>query len=304
MEEVLAPFLQQALNLGDEQIAELLYQVGEDGAKALKPHSDILTSLLAKDAERVQGLKKTVNTKEFFDNGYNKAKAEVLSGFEKQVKAEFAVDVDLTGVDLIKAILAEKTKSNLEEDKVKLHPTFLSREKQLLAEAEAIKQQYEERLGQIVEEQKHKETMSAVSVKVRDLLTGLNPALPEDQTVSNNLVNLFLQQFNGFKYEAQADGSFIVLDANGARVEDAHGNPTDLNKLVKEQAAKFFVFKKQDDAGNAGNRNRDDNAKPTFTGKLPASDDEFNTLYFKLRSQNPQEAAKLAAAWEGSKKGG
>lgn len=77
-----------------------------------------------------------------------------------------------------------------------------------------------------------------------------------------------------------------MVDSEGKRIDDNHGNPQTLEKDVREKAAALFAFKKQPDAGNAGNKNDSGNAgqqpQGKYTGKVPATLEDFNKLYFSL----------------------
>lgn len=120
--ELLLAYLGKTLNLPSEEVAELLYKKSDDGTLTDQLNETALESLLAKDAERVQALKGSADTKQVFDNGYKKGQKEALEQLEKTVRAEFKADVDKQGIDLVKHVVAQAAKTKLGDDEVKVHP--------------------------------------------------------------------------------------------------------------------------------------------------------------------------------------
>ena len=113
----------KTLNIANDEIASILYK--EDGT--LK--EDAVETLVSKDAQRIQALKDmhSAELTKIHDKGYNKAKVETLSKFEKDLKDEYGIaESQATGKELVKEILSKLSKdTHLDEDKVKLHPKFI-----------------------------------------------------------------------------------------------------------------------------------------------------------------------------------
>ena len=252
--DFLKDFAVKVLNLTDEQFAETVYSDVEK--QTLK--DDALQQLLNKDAERIKAAKAIAKEREteLHDKGYKKAQAESLSKFEKEIKEQFQVpDSTSQGVDLIKEIIAKISKdTNLDDDKVKLHPLYVSLEKQM-KEKYIGKEEYDNVMQEFegfkkgVEREKIMYSVKSDAVKV---FRSLKPVLPSDPVKATNLENKFLAEFDTFDYQVQADGSHIIL-IDGRRLENAQGHPVSFADFVKQRADMYFEFEQQSGKGNAGN---------------------------------------------------
>ena len=79
MKTIITGLLSKAYNKDTGKIAELLKN-GEELSE--EQQTEILNKILELDTQRVENIKKSVSTKEFIEQGYNKAKKEVLTKFE------------------------------------------------------------------------------------------------------------------------------------------------------------------------------------------------------------------------------
>jgi hypothetical protein len=196
-------------------------------------------------------------------------------------------------VELVELIVSKAAKSGLEEDKVKLHPVYLGLESAKKKELETIKAEAEAKISEMQNGFKRKETIGSVQAKARELFLSLNPVLASAADVAQNQTAVFLSKFEGYDYEFTDGGGVIVKDTTGKRLEDAHGNPVNLNQLVSSEAGKLFEFRKQDDKGNAGN------AGSTGGATVTAPKNESEYLEAMISAQTPEAREAISKAWSG-----
>lgn len=242
--EVLNYFLTKAFNKTEDEVKALLF----DGDKLKDGAGDELIKL---DQARVAKIKEAskVDGQTYFDNGFKKAQKETLTAFEKQFKEKTGYDSDLQGLDLIME-WGEKQKKIKVED-VKLHPDYLKLEK-TIKDKETDYMSQLENLKKGFDKEKQLTLIKDHAKKV--LNSGAQtPVIPSSPVVAQNIENVFLSQLGNYDYQLQEDGNHIVIK-DGKRVEDAHGNPITFETHVRNHAAAFYEFKKQEDKGNAGNK--------------------------------------------------
>lgn len=250
----LKDFAVKALNITDEQFAEIVYS---DDKGTMKENA--IDELLRLDAERVAKLKSS-NKEELtkmHDKGHQKGLAEGLSKFEGSLKEQFGVETNLQGVDLVKEIIAKIGKdTNLDDEKVKLHPLYLALERKVgtdyieRAEYEKVKGEFDGYKSNIEKEK----ITGVVSVDAIKFFRSLNPVLSKNQTIAFNQEADFVAKLKAFEYEVQPDGNHVVK-IDGKRLENAQGHPVLFNDFVKQQAEKYFDFEVQGQKGSAGNNN-------------------------------------------------
>ena len=300
MKDIFMGYLSRTLNVGDEQLAELLYKKSDDGMLTDEVNENALNQLLALDAERVQKLKP--NTKEYFDNGYKKAQAEIAKQWENKLREKFGVDPEgsAQGDALLDAIKAAVGEHAMKADKVKTHPEYLALETQMRKQAEQLKAEFEAEIEKREQTYKREQTWGQVSSEIRTALKGLNPILPSDQAKAERMLDLFVNtHFRDFEYQPDGNGGFVVMK-DGQRVENQHGHVKALQDLVKEAADSVFEFQAQKPAGNAGNSGG--NGGATVNVKFNSDED-----YYKARQEaagNPARLAEIAAAWRAQQTAG
>lgn len=255
--EILIAFLGKTLNMTPEQVAPLLYKKGDDDTLTEEVSDTALAEIQRLDAERVAKLKP--NTKEFFDNGYKKAQAEIADAHEKTLRAKFNVDSEgkMKGDDLLNAIKAAMAKQDdtLPADKVKIHPEFLAMEANYRKQLEDLEATWKQKAETMQSTFDREKSWSDVSGRIRQEFKALNPILPKDAAKADASVELFVNtHFRDYDFKPTEDGKFLVMK-DGARVDNAHGHPLYLGDLVKQSAERLFDFEAQPPAGQAGNTN-------------------------------------------------
>lgn len=251
-----------------------------------------LQKLMELDAERVKSIKSNrANTEEEkFQQGYAKAKKEVLTDFETQLKEVFnASNSEKKGLDLISDIIANNAKSNissdsLTEDDIKKHPVYQRMELGLKTQLAETAKTLENQINDIKGEYQRKEVMNKIKSNANQLLDSLNPVLANNSNVANNIKNKFLSEFDNYNFDIQDGGHVVIMDKNGKIVEDAHGNSQKFENMVKGIAENYFEFRQNNGGTNAGNNN-----EPTDLPKIPVFKNENEMLAYTSDKSIPLE---------------
>ena len=271
---LLKKLLKTTISLKDDEFAELY---SDDKLK-----DDAFDILKAKDAERIASINEAHKSEltKVFDAGAKKAKAEELGKFEKEIKTTFEIDTDLMGVDLIKELVAKKSK--VEPVDVKKHPDYLKLEKETIPvkKFEDLKFEFDS-FKQTKEKEKVTETLMR---DAREVFLSLNPVLNKDKVKAENQVQTFLERVTTTSVLLQEDRNHLLLNVDGKRKEDAHGNPIKFNSFVTEEAEKIFDFEKQKAKGSAGNKNEDGTPMT-----VPTNDKEYQEAFVKCTSDKERK---------------
>ena len=261
-QKILTGVLAKTLNIGDGEISELL----KDGENITE--SDVTKKILDLDKERVSKLK-TSNDTEKFQDGYKKAKSEVLTEFEKKVKEAFGVESDKTGTDLIADIVAQKSESKggngmTAEDimKSEVYQKLLKKSKDDL---KTIKENYEQQISKIQSEQENERSLSIIGTEAVNQLASLNPILPKNAEIAKNYESLFIKAIAENYRIKKEDGKTVVYGLDGKIAIDGHGNPIAFEDIVKTTASKFYEFSANNGGSNAGNQG----GTPSSAGGYP-----------------------------------
>lgn len=203
------------------------------------------------DQTRIGNLKPKPGTT--FQDGYKKAKAEVLTDFEKTLREAYGIESDATGNELIDAIIAAKAKpdaKNISEDDIKKHPAYQNAEKSHKQALKAVQTEWETKLNEREAQYKKGETFGNVSKKALDILAAMNPVIPGNAMVATNIQNAFLSSLKGFEFDIQGDR--IVVMKDGKVLEDGHGHSMEFDKLVKDTAGGYYEIKTNNGGANPG----------------------------------------------------
>lgn len=266
---ILTGLLKTVYKLDQKQIDSILkhgkiVKDGETSTDVATPDS-ILATITGLDTTRVKALNDKIE-KDKFQEGYKKAKSEVLTASETEKKTRYGVESDLTGAELDDFILQTKLKEAgaTGEDAIKKSPTYLALESKMKTELKRITDAGEAKLKELETSYKKEGTFAKVGASAIDILTGLNPIYPKNATVAETYKKDFLNELKGFEYEMQDDGKILVTK-DGKRLEDAHGNALEWEEHVKKIAGGRFEFAVNNDGENGGNKNNpngDDKSKP------------------------------------------
>lgn len=254
--------MSKAYKLDDGTIGEILNAENAD-------EKSVISKILELDTQRVDKLKTSGGKDGTFQDGYAKAKKEVLSDFEKQLKETFEIESEKTGLDLITEILTAKTseagkKGQLTDDDVKKHPIYQAAEKAFKKQLTDKETEFKTKLSEVESAAKKAQTFSSVKDNALAILEGLNPIYAKNPKVATTIKNQFLNELQGFDFERQADGSWLVTK-DGKVVEDGHGHSKSFEDIIKETSESYFEFQENNGGQNAGNENKDNGSGGNVT---------------------------------------
>lgn len=297
--DIFLSFLGKSLNLSPEQAAELLYQAEPDskGEKVLKPTA--LEDLLVKHTEKIASLK--IDEKTIRDEGHQRGLKEGISKIEKALKAKFSFESDLQGQELIEDLISTKVSEaaksgEITDDKIKTHPIYRELEKSKTKEIDELKKTAQDEIAKVHSDYNLKKAVSTAKEKAKQIFLSLNPVLSDDETIRSNQVDDFVERFASELYQVEEDGSILIIDKEGKRKEDGHGNAVKFDEFVKSNAQRLFTFKQQEPTGGTGASG----AGKEFSVTIPKSEKEYHQAFENAKT--PAERAALTNAWQASQK--
>lgn len=271
----------------DEE-AQSLFDKTDEGDEILK--EDAVTLLKKRDAQLKKELAKRIKD-EFkpeltakHDEGFSKAKKEVLKKFEDDIRQQYGVDSDKTGTELIQDIIAHTKES---ED-IKTHPDYLKLERRL--QGEYVPKTEYEKVATDFEQYKQAVSRDMVLGKVtedaRKIFRGAKPILSKDPERAANQEAEFLRQFRNFDYELQDDGQHVVIK-DGKRLENDNMNAISFPEFVKARTLQLFDIQEQDEKGGTG-------LEAPKAASAFKSKEDFMTAYYK--ETDPDKRVKMMDA--------
>jgi len=301
----LLSFLAKTLGKKESELAPTLFEKGEDDKLTETVREDALSDLLKLDAERVKSVRESVDRKEIFDEAYAKARKEEAGKLERKLAKEFGVDKpsdDASLVDYARAIIEAKTEGTKEfdpksEEAVKAHPVYIALEKSRASAIDEVRSEYETKISDIESGYAKSRTLDEVKSKAVSVFDSLNPILSKDASKASNQKALFAERFEGYEYTKLDDGSYAVMNSEGKRIEDAHGNAKTLETLVRETAESLYDFAENSDRSSPGNSGTTGGGTGNIA--VPKTDAEFEDAY--LATSDPAARSALTKAYEASK---
>ena len=277
MKTIITGLLSKAYNQDTGKIAELL----KNGVElSEEEQQEVLNEILEIDSARVENIKKGISTKEFIEQGYNKAKGEVLSKFEQTLKEKFGIESNKTGSELIEDIVSAKAEKGgsgeLTEDAIKRSKVYQDLQTKLNTDVETTKSTLQKQIDDLQNGYKKEKTFSEIERKALSIFTGLNPILPQTKAVADNQIKNFVNSLKGFTFDVQ-DDRIVVMDKDGKVVEDNHGNSRSFEDIVKETASSQFEFKANNGGSGTGNENGSGSGSG-FSGTKPKTFEDLEKI--------------------------
>ena len=304
MKTIITGLLSKAYNFDNGKIAELF----KDGETELseQQQTEILNKILEIDAQRVENIKKSVDKKDAFQDGFKKAKSEVLTDFEKGLKEKFGIESDKTGLELVEEVVSKKSEGSqggdITEDAIKRSKVFQDMESNLKKQITTVKTEYETKINEIQDGYKAEQTFSNVSQKALQIFNGLNPILPQNKTVADNQVKFFVNTLKDFKFDVQ-DERIVVMDKDGKVIEDGHGNSRSFEDIVKETASGLFEFKANNGGSGSGNGGQGPGGSgSSYAGSVPKTFEELEKVMSDT-SISIEDRSNIMTEYEKAQKG-
>lgn len=298
LKDVFQGVLVKALNLPEAEVSSLF---NEDGSVK----DDAQETILNKHAEAVEKLRK--KSKDERDAQLARGRRERGEELEKALKAAGVELEGATGeeaIEKLKATIEAKAKpSELEEDKVKTHPAYTKREKELLAQINAKEQEKVAALAERDAKDQRERTLSKVKQRAEELKSVLKPVLPEDEKIAKSQLRLLDLDINSVEYETEEDGT-ILLKKDGKRLEKANGHPMSLDEYLEESIKGNFQIQVSEKKGSAGDVTKDTikgSVKLAKPATRKALADQLYAISEDATLKPDQKAAMVAELQEMSK---
>jgi hypothetical protein len=296
MSEILNDLLQKVYNLPENEVASL-YKLDEEGKPTNEYAENALDVILQKDAERVAALKgKPVDTTELYNKAVKETEGKIHSKWEESLRADYpTVDPErkLRG-DALRLAVKEFRFQQQEIPDVKNHPEFLSLEqraqKALEEERESWQKKFEEQEQTFIQRQQ----WEGITKDIRSYFFGSGFVLPEDKVKQEAHFEDFVPKFQGFKFQRNADGTILVMNPDGSRVENQHGHPIFLHDLVLLKGKERYEVMKQPPVGSAGN---DNGGKPTVSYSFKDEKD-YMIQYNAVPASDYEKREAMYKSWE------
>lgn len=246
--KILNGVLAKTLNIAEGKIAEL-YKEGENELT----EDELISKILKLDVDRIKVIKDE-NGREKFQEGFKKDKKDIFEKFENELKEKFNIESSNMGIDLVNEILVKNSKpgTDVTEDAIRKSKLYLDLEANSRTEVNKLKEVHQEEVKQIKSNYEGEKVLSSVNKKAMGILKGLNPILPANETIANNQINAFLDNFKEYNFELQED-RIVVLDKDKKVVADEHGNTRNFDDIVKERASNFWEFTANNGGSGSGN---------------------------------------------------
>ena len=303
MLEIIKGVLGTLFKMSETEITDALKSDGSDEIDEAK----ILPLILSKDKDRISKIKTEIPK---WDDAVKKATKEVWTKVEAELKEKFEVESDLKGDELIEFVSAAakekakgdpgKKKEDMTEDDIKKHPVFLTAEKLFKKQLADKDTEKLNEIKKLEDSFSQKENLSKVRNAALTKFKKLGDViLPADAEKADKLIQrLLLDELNPYTYQVDDKGEFLILNADGKRLEDAHGNAMVFDDLIDKIAKDNFEFKVSKEksspanggkgAGDGGGGGGGDDKK--YKGKLPQNKDEYLAI---MTSADYDSAAKL-----------
>lgn len=256
--KVLRAFLTTAYKMSEGDIDAILSASGEDQTK-------LISAILEKDTARVQAITDAAKPPagQTFKDGEGKGKKEALTAFEKSLKDKFGIESELTGLELVQELLTSKSQGgqsgDLTDEKVKTHPVYQQLEKAMKKAVQDKDTEWQAKLAEQEAATKKADTHRTVQAEALKFLQTLNPAIPKNELIAQNMQKGFLGSLlNGIDYTVNDDGSIVPMK-DGKVMTDAHGHTLPFSDLVKTTATGYYEFAQNNGGGNGGNGSQGQN---------------------------------------------
>jgi len=272
IEKILLELLSKTHKKTTEEIKSLIY----DDQGELK--DDALTVLIDNDKSRIAAIKSQYKTEdELRDEIYGKAKREILTQSEKDLKTFFSVDSDKKGEELFKEINEKLNKSDgskeITDDDIKKSPIYQNLLTSKQADIDKVNAEWQTKLDETTKDFNHKNVFSVVQSRAKAIAKGLNPILSKDPERANKQLSVIDTYLQGYEFEV--NGDTIIAKKDGKILEDEHANAVTFKDLVTKITTGIFDIDEGKGGGGTGNDNDDDGDGGRKPNKKVTSEDEL-----------------------------
>ena len=303
MKKTIASLLAALATLSGADVETLKAKLTADDAED-GDQSEDLAPVLAAHAKKVKDQVAAGNS-----DGYKKAQKDVLGKLEADLKSEYSITTDKTGTELVKEIVAARVANPgaISEDLVKRHPAYLTLENSVNDKVTAATKEATEKVTELEKSYTRREQFQTVKAKAIAAFDALNPILPDNAQAAEKRRERFVKDLEaGTNFELTPSGEVLLLDKEGKRREDSHGNPVKFSDHVKsitdELGFEYGVATPRTSGGNTTTTTTStQDAK--FKGELPKKGDD-NKYIALIADPNlsTEEKLEIQAHWAGENK--
>jgi hypothetical protein len=259
-------------------------------------------AVFAKVKDLMQAERNRIHTE-----GAAKGKRERMSEFETNIRQKFGYEGTQQGESLIEAIFSSKDselqqlKALAEANKgkkieqftaeeaesfIKNHPFFQTK----ISEFQTKTTEWEQKYTQFEQQQKAEKIDNLLKDKALSVLDSLNPVIQGDAAVQSYQKQAFLNLLKGsVNFALGENGALQVVDKQGNPLKDDRTfKDISIEDLVKQEAAKMFVFQQQDPKGSGGN------GGTAGSVAVPKNQEEFNAAIANAKTVTERQAIRAA----------
>lgn len=246
-EQILRALLSRVYKVTDGELDELFKNDQTDDG--------LIATLIARDQSRISELIKP-KPGQTFQDGYKKAKGEVMAAFESELKTQYGIESEATGADLMAEIVeANKVAGGAgNEEEIKKSSTYQAMERNFRKQMADLKTEWETKYNGREAELAKEASFSRIANFADKTLGDMKAIIPANAKIASNIRSLFLNDLKGYDYTIEGDDiENAVLSKDGKVVQDAHGYSLKLSDLVKNRAGDFYEFQNNNGGSNGGN---------------------------------------------------
>lgn len=293
-------------NLTDEEFDNLFEGEG-DQRKLKKDAGKIMADIDKKRVDNIkaEALKGTPKWDDVYKSAEAKIKKKIEEDFQKNTGYKAKEGEKLEDM-YINYGVQQKESKEITEAEVRKHPAFIKREEEITEEWKGKFDQKEKEFEDYKNTVKEKTTFAEAKKVFKNEFLKLNPVLSEDKSKAERQVEHFLDSLRGkvASFQLGDNGDVTMLDNEGKRLEDGHGNRLTANMFVKQHAEPIFDFQKQGTKGNAGNEDGQavEPGRPqkfeyqgVTLSKVPTTKEERNYMMNRAKGK---EVLAIDAAYE------
>lgn len=265
--QVLLGLLSKAYKQDNGEVADLLNseELTEEQGK------ELLEKFLTLDSNKVASIKE--ENKTAFQDGFKKAKAEVLGDFEKSILETFpSANKELKGLDLIKSLQGNSEKTITDSDVLSSLP-YLNMEKRLKTEMEQAIAAKDQELKDVISTHKKDRVFSTIESKVMSIREQMGAVIPSDSHIANTASRNLLRDLKEHDFDIKEDGTILIVK-DGKPMQDAHGNTVQFEDFAKTHVRNYYAISNNNGGSNSGSGSSDDSNKGQGAARVFKTQDE------------------------------
>lgn len=265
--QVLLGLLSKAYKQDNGEVADLLNseELTEEQGK------ELLEKFLTLDSNKVASIKE--ENKTAFQDGFKKAKAEVLGDFEKSILETFpSANKDLKGLDLIKSLQGNSEKTITDSDVLSSLP-YLNMEKRLKTEMEQAIAAKDQELKDVISTHKKDRVFSTIESKVMSIREQMGAVIPSDSHIANTANRNLLRDLKDHDFDIKEDGTILIVK-DGKPMQDAHGNTVQFEDFAKTHVRNYYAISNNNGGSNSASGSSDESNNGQGAARVFKTQDE------------------------------